>query len=107
MVTISYCLYVDLMSLFFIVFLLIGMLLDGLVTSESFGSATCFQEASQLVHPSRILPPYQRLVVFYHVDWFVFMGILFYYDYHVIPHPPMKFQDDTLCFGWVLEVVTL
>lgn len=35
------------------------------------------------------------------------MSIVFYDVYHVIPHPPMKFQDDTLCFGWVLEVVTL
>ena len=83
------------------------MFFDGLTTLVSFGFTTCFQEASQLVHPSRILPPYQRLVVFYHFYWFVFMRIVLYGVYHVIPHPPMKFQADTLCFGWILEVVTL
>ena len=41
-----------------------------------------------------------------HFDWFVFMMILFYDAYHAIPHPPMKFQVDTLSFGWILEVVT-
>ena len=35
------------------------------------------------------------------------MRIVFYGVYHVIPYPPMKFQADTLCFGWILEVVTL
>ena len=40
--------------------------------------------------------------------WLVFFTrILFYDAYYVIPHPPMKFQANTLCFGWVLEVVTL
>ena len=90
-----------------IVFLLLEMLLDSLATSEPFGSTTCFREASQLVHPSRILPPYRRLVVFDHFDWIVFMIILFYDVYHVIPDPPMKFPVDTPSFGWILEVVTL
>ena len=35
------------------------------------------------------------------------MRIVFYDAYYFIPHPPMMFQDDTLSFGWVLEVVTL
>ena len=36
-----------------------------------------------------------------------FIRIVFYDVYHAIPDPPMKFQVDILCFGWVLEVVTL
>ena len=72
-----------------------------------FDSTPCFQEASQLVHPSRILPPYCRLVYFDHFDWFFFIHIVSYGVYHVIPHPPKKFQVDILCFGWILEVVTL
>ena len=35
------------------------------------------------------------------------MSIVFYNAYHVIPHPPMRIQVDTLSFGWILEVVTL
>ena len=35
------------------------------------------------------------------------MIIGFYDVYHAIPHPPIKFQDYTLYFGWILEVVTL
>ena len=46
------------------------------------------------------------MVVFNHFDWLVFMSIVFYDSYHVIPHHPMKFQVDTLSFGWILEVVT-
>ena len=42
MVTIDYCLYVDLLILLVIVFLLLEMLLDGLETSESFGSTTFY-----------------------------------------------------------------
>lgn len=34
------------------------------------------------------------------------MCFLFYDAYHVIPHPPMKFQADTPYFGWIVEVVT-
>ena len=33
------------------------------------------------------------------------MSIVFYDDYHVIPHPPIKFQVDTLYFGWIFKVV--
>ena len=43
---------------------------------------------------------------FNHFDWLVFIRILFYDAYHVIPHPPMKFQADTPSFGLILEVVT-
>ena len=46
------------------------------------------------------------IVVFNHFDWLFFMRIVFYDSYHAIPHPPMKFQVDTLYFGWILEVVT-
>jgi hypothetical protein len=94
------------MTYLVVVSFLLGMLLDGVSTSESIGSTTCFWEASYLVPPSMILPPYWTMVVFSHFDWFVFMRILFYDAYHVIPHPPMKFQADTLSFGWILEVVT-
>ena len=41
-----------------------------------------------------------------HYDWLDLMSIVFYDSYHVIPYPPMKFQADTLSFGWILEVVT-
>ena len=68
-----------------IVFLLIGMIFDGLVTG----------------------PPYRRLVDFDNFDWFVLMGIVTYGVYNASPHPPMKFQDDILCFGWILEAMTL
>jgi len=34
------------------------------------------------------------------------MSIVFYDAYHAIPNLPIKFQDDTLSFGWILEVVT-
>ena len=34
------------------------------------------------------------------------MRIVFYYAYHIIAYPPIVFQDDTLYFGWILEVVT-
>ena len=33
------------------------------------------------------------------------MRIVLYDPYHVIPHPPMKFQVDTLSFGWILEAM--
>ena len=107
MVTIAYILHVDLMILFMILILFLGMFFDGLVNYESFGSTPCFQKVSQLVHPSRILLPYRMVVFFYHFHCFFFMRIMFYGVYHVIPHPPMKFQPNTLCFGWILEVVTL
>ena len=100
-------LHVYLLKLLMIVFLLIGMCFDGLVISKSFDSTPYFQEASQLVHPSRILPPYRSLFAFDHLDLFFFMRIVSYHVYHVSPHPPMKFQADILCLGWILEVVTL
>ena len=40
-----------------IVFLSLVMLLDGILTFESFGLTTCLQGTSKLVHPSRIFPP--------------------------------------------------
>ena len=43
---------------------------------------------------------------FNHFEWLFFIRIVFYDAYHAIPYPPMKFQDDTLSFGWILEVVT-
>ena len=42
----AYILHVDVLSLLIIVFLLIGMLFDGLVIYESFDSTPSFQEAS-------------------------------------------------------------
>ena len=101
MVIIGYILHFYPLRLLIIVFLLIGIIFDGLVTSESSNSTPYFHEASQLVHPSRILPPYQRLVYFDHFDWLAFMWIVSYGFYHVSPHPPIKFQANILCFGWI------
>ena len=79
----------------------------GLVTSNSFNSTPWFQEASQFVQPSRILRPYLLLAYFDHFDWFFFIRIVSYGVYHVSRHPPIKFQANILCVGWILEVVTL
>ena len=57
--------------------------------------------------PFKDPPTLCRLVVFNHFDWFVFIIIVFYDAYHVIPNPPMKFQAYTLSFGWVFGVVAL
>ena len=74
---------------------------------NAFGNPTCFWVSSFLVHPSRIFPPYWMMVLFNDFDWLVFIRIVFYDSYHVIPNPPMKFQAHAVCFGWVLDVVTL
>ena len=56
-----HCLHIllDPLDCMVIVFLLLEMFLDGILTFESFGLTTCLQGTSQLVHPSRILPPFR------------------------------------------------
>ena len=83
----------------------LGMPVHCVSSSKSFGFTNYFQGAPYLINPFEDPSTFWRMDSFEWFDVIILLGNGFYIDYITIIHSPIKFQDNTLSFVWVSEVV--